>query len=333
MKISNETKVGILAAVGITVLILGYNALQGNKIFASQKKIYAVYTDVKGLPNSSPVMYKGIQIGLTGNSEPMDKAVSKIIVPIILTKDLLIPKSSIAFINTTLLGKAQIDIVEGKDRSKYLSIGDTLDTEQPKGLLDEFSKQLNPVLFEATKAVHSLDSVLGIIGTTFDPAAQANVQAILSNMNKTTAGLINSTASLQTLLNTQTGALAQSLNNVNEFTKNLNKNNDKINTTMVNLEKTSANVANLKLDETLKTLNASIVELQEVIHKFNNNDGTLGKLMSDPGLYNKINGLTTSMNTLVDDLKVNPKRYLSIFGRKDKKIPALTKPINDTLTP
>jgi phospholipid/cholesterol/gamma-HCH transport system substrate-binding protein len=332
LKISNETKVGALTAIAITLLILGFNFLKGKSLFHKPNKIYAVYDNTMGLPNSAPVFYKGLQIGITGDKVEKDKYASQIIVPITLTKDILIPKNSVAIISGSALGisASVIEIKPGTDTKNFIEYGDTVLTKVPTDLLNEVTKQLNPVLYEVENAVKSLDSVLKIIGRTFDPATKSNFQGILANVNKTTGSLVTSSAALQSLLNAQTGALAQSMNNVNDFTKNLAKNNGKINSVLSNIDKASNNFANLKLDETLNTLNSSIRELQSVIKKFNNDEGTLGKLMKDPDLYNQLNSLTYSINTLVDDFKMNPKRYISIFGRKDKKIKALTKPLSDT---
>jgi phospholipid/cholesterol/gamma-HCH transport system substrate-binding protein len=335
LKISNETKVGALTAIAITVLILGYNALNGKNLFNKTNTIYAIYDDAKNLPNAAPVMYKGLQIGVTGNKRPIDKTASRIVVPITLTSDILIPKNSIAYISGNPLGISSpiIEIKPGNETTRFITNGDTLLTNPTADLLNEVTKQLNPVLFEVSNAVHSLDSVLKIIGNTFDPNTKSNFQGILANVNKTTASLVTTSASLQSLLANQSGTLAKSLNNVNSFTENLSKNNGKITDVMNNLDKASNNIAkitNISLDETLGTLNKSITELQTVIHGFNNKEGTLGKLINDPSIYNQLHSLTFSMNTLVDDLKVNPKRYISIFGRKDKKIKPLTKPLSDT---
>lgn len=340
MKISNETKVGALTAIAITILVLGYNFLKGKNLFNKPKVVYAIYDNVDGLPNSSPVMYKGIQIGKTGNNEANDQYATKIIVSITLNKDILIPKNSIAIIKGSPigLGTTVIDIKPGNDYSTFLKPGDTIRTNAPSDLLDQVSRQLDPVLFEVKSAVHSLDSVLKVIGNTFDPSTKSNFQGILANVNKTTSHLIATSISLETLLNTQTGALAKSLKNVEgitnsltSFTDNLTKNNGKITSTLANMDKTSANLANLKLEETLGNVNKTVVELKNMIGKFNNDKGTLGLLLKDPDLYNSMNSLTFSLNTLIDDLKVNPKRYISIFGRKDKKIEPLKRPLSDTI--
>ncbi|MDB5149913.1 MAG: hypothetical protein JWQ57_3933, partial [Mucilaginibacter sp.] len=63
MKISNETKIGALTAIAITILILGYSYLRGNDVFSGSNKYYAIYNSVEGLTVSKPVLVNGFQIG------------------------------------------------------------------------------------------------------------------------------------------------------------------------------------------------------------------------------------------------------------------------------
>jgi phospholipid/cholesterol/gamma-HCH transport system substrate-binding protein len=73
-------------------------------------------------------------------------------------------------------------------------------------------------------------------------------------------------------------------------------------------------------------------ELSIMLHNLNNGDGTVAKILNDKEVYQQLQGTIKSINTLVDDVKAHPKRYvnISIFGKKDKTAP-LTKPIADTL--
>jgi phospholipid/cholesterol/gamma-HCH transport system substrate-binding protein len=61
MKISNETKIGALTAVSITVLILGYSFLRETMFFIRSNKFYAIYTSVEGLTISKPVLVNGFR--------------------------------------------------------------------------------------------------------------------------------------------------------------------------------------------------------------------------------------------------------------------------------
>lgn len=318
MKISNETKIGVLAVVGIGLLILGFNFLKGKNLFKKERKIFAVFEEVQGLTESNPVMINGLQIGSISKVDG-GKDMRRIVVTVRLTQDVNIPDNSVAMLKPNPLGATTLEVKLGTT-AKFLNPGDTLVTTMSGGAFDEALKMLNPVLYEVRNAVKSLDSVLHIIGTTFDPATKNNIKGVVENLNATTASFTLSAQSLQTILNPKTGALAKSLANIETFTKNLNSNNDKLNNIMSNADKASGEFAKLDIQKTITLLDNTIKDLQAGIAKINNNKGTLGLLMNDSKMYDNLASSTKSLNTLLDDIRIHPKRYISIsvFGKKDK---------------
>jgi phospholipid/cholesterol/gamma-HCH transport system substrate-binding protein len=74
-----------------------------------------------------------------------------------------------------------------------------------------------------------------------------------------------------------------------------------------------------------------MTSLNDAVKKMNRTNGSLGLLLNDKTLYQNLEGTTRSLNTLLDDLRVHPKRYvnISVFGRKDKSGP-LTAPLSDS---
>lgn len=330
MKISNETKVGAITALAITVLVLGYNYLKGKTLFGKSHTMYAKYKNVQGLANSNPVMINGLQVGSV-YSISTDKNMKEILVNINMTKEVNIPVNSVALIKSTLLGVTSIDIKLG-DADKNLHENDTIPTAASTGMFSEVLGKVDPVLYQVTKAVNSIDSVLLNVNRILDPAAKNNIASILVNLNKTTAHLVESGASLEKLLNTQTGALAKTIDNLSSFTNNLQANNEKITSILSNLDKTSSNLAKLELEKTINTLNGTIGDLKSLIGRVNTNSGTLGLLLNDTRLYNNLTATTNKLNLLLDDLKANPKRYLSVsvFGKKNTS-PGLMVPLPDTV--
>ncbi len=334
MKVSNETKIGALTAVAITILILGYSFLKGQSLFNKKRIVYAVYENTSGLPESAPVTLKGLPIGITGKKIKSDKYATKIIVPIILNdNELELPSNSIATISGSPLGisSSVIEITRGTDMTKFLKNGDTILTKAPESLMADLNNQITPLVSQVKNTLTSLDSVVDVLGNTMDPQFRANLQGILRNVNTTTSNLSGSTKELEVILAQQNKNVTQALGNVNKFVENLNNNNKSITSTLSNLDKTSANFAQIDVNPTLNKLNVTIDNLNKLVNEFANSKGSLGLLMKDPELYNQLNNLTFSLNTLVDDVKVNPKRYISIFGRKDKKIAPLNKPIYDSV--
>ena len=330
MKISNETKVGTLTAIAITLLVLGFNFLKGKSLFGSSRTLYAKYTNVQGLANSNPVMINGLQVG-TVFSITTDKNMKEILVDMNITKDVNIPVNSIAVIKPNPLGTTSIDIRLG-DATSYIPKNDTIHTEATVGIFNEMYQKMDPVLTSVKNAVRGLDSVLISVNDVLDPASKNNIRGTLANLNKVTANLIESSVSLQLLLNTQTGALAKTMGNLSSFTGNLAANNDKFNQVITNLDKATSNLSKLDLEKTLTTLNSTIGEMKTTIGKFNSTNGTMGLLLNDTKLYNNLTATANKVNLLIDDLKTNPKRYISfsVFGKKYKG-EALTIPLPDTI--
>ena len=143
--------------------------------------------------------------------------------------------------------------------------------------------------------------------------------------------MVVSSASLQSMMNEQSGAITQSMNNVAGFTKNLADNNAKVTNMMSNIEKTTENLSKADIKGSVEQMKASITNLNLILSKLNSKDGSMGKLMNDTALYNNLNNTIRSTNILIDDLRVHPKRYLnvSVFGKKDKTVPLMA-PIADS---
>lgn len=330
MKISNETKVGALTAVAITLLILGFNFLKGKTLFKTGNIIYAKYTDTKGIMVSNGVFINGFQVGSVYDIENADKNLSAIVVAIKLKDNYNIPANSIASIKENPLGNASITIALG-DAATYVKSGDTILTASNAGLLGDLMNKLGPVGDQIKATVGSLDAVLKNINTIFDPATKNNLQEVIANINKTTASLVVSSASIQAMLNQQTGAITASMNNVNSFTKNLADNNDKVTKMLGNVEKTTENLSKADIDGTVAQLKNSIETLNTILGKMSSTDGSLGKLLNDKALYDNLTNTVRSANILMDDLRVHPKRYvnISVFGKKDKTGPLMA-PLDST---
>src|SRR6185312_8850886 len=331
MKVSNETKIGVMAVVGIALLAWGFNYLKGHGIFKKGTYIYAVYSDVQGLVKSNPVVINGMQVGNISNLDG-GKDMKRIVVTVALKKDVNIPKNSLAVINPNLLGSPTMEIQLGSANT-YLKNGDTLLTTLSGGAFDEAMKLINPVLYEVRNAVKSLDSVLTTVTTVFDVRTKDNIKNILSNLNLATASFVATSQSIQKLMDVQNGALAQSLDNMRTFTSNLNSNNTNLDSIMRNTKVFSNRLSAIDLQQTLDSLNVAIHNFKEGSEKINSKSGSLGLLLNDKTLYDNLASTSNKINILLDDIRVHPKRYVnfSVFGRKSKGNYITAPLIDDTL--
>ena len=114
-------------------------------------------------------------------------------------------------------------------------------------------------------------------------------------------------------------------------------NKSKINSTMTNFDKTSANfskmsdsLAKANLGQTVKNLEKTLASVDKIMADINSGKGTMGKLMKDDAMYNNFTNTSKELELLLQDLRLNPTRYVnvSLFGKKNKPYVA---PVNDTI--
>ena len=331
MKVSNETKVGALAVIAVTLIIIGFNVLRGKTMFKSGNFIYAKYTDTKGLIVSNPVFINGFQVGAVFDIENINDNLSEIAVTIRLNKAYKIPVNSIAAIQENPLGTNSISIVLG-DAKTYFKNDDTIKTAPSASLLGDIMNTLSPLGEQTKNTINSLEKVLNNINKVLNDQNKENFSVMLANLTETTKNLNTSMAAIEGMLKKQDGSIAQSFDNVNSFTKNLNGNNSKINSIIQNLDSTTQSLKQADLKNTISSLQSAVSELSTTLKKLNTGDGTAAKLLNDADMYKELKNTVSSLNTLLDDVRVHPKRYinLSVFGKKDKSTP-LSKPISDTV--
>lgn len=332
MKISNEVKVGILAVAAILILIIGFNFLKGKSVFSKPFVLYARFPDIGSLAKSNLVKINGLSVGTVHDFVPSDREVNSIIVELNVDKTISIPRNSIAIIDGSLLGSPYINIEKGP-ANVYLKSGDTISTRTDMSLLSNLQAQVAPTLARLNETFDSLKVTIGGLNSVFDPNTKNNLRDLITNLTL-------SSAQLSKLLDVQTGALAQSMGNINGITSNLAKNNDVINSSLRNIEVTTSRLANTNIEGVVSALRSTISELQGTINRFNTNNGTLGLLMNDRQLYDKLNGVSgrldkvaLSAEILFDDIRVHPKRYvnISVFGGKNAGEPITSPAPKDTI--
>lgn len=334
MKITNEVKVGILAIAAIVVLIFGFNFLKGSNVFSKPFTLYARFPNIGALEKSNQVKINGLTVGSVYNFAPADKEVSSIIVEIHVNENIAVPKNSVAFIDGSILGAAFINIEKGTANTYYQS-GDTVSTRLDATLLQGLQAQVAPTITRLNETFDSLKVTIGGLNSLFDPNTKNNLRSLITNLTVTSAELAQ-------LLDIQSGALSQSLANINAITGNLARNNDAITSSIRNVEVTTSRLANANIEGTVAALQATINELKGTISRFNTNDGTLGLLMNDRALYDQLNGTSNRLNQaslsleiLLDDIRLHPKRYLnfSVFGGKNKAEPITSPAAKDSIPP
>lgn len=310
MKINNETKVGVLAAVAIAILILGYNFLRGNDVFSSENEFYAVYNNVDGLVPSNPVLVNGFQVGRVSKLSLQPNG--QIIAEFKVSPEYEIPKSTVAKLESTSLLGGKAIVFELGEGNVYAESGDTLNAGSSKNLME----QVQPVQKKAEMIIARMDSLLTSLNNTISPEFQGNFQRSFASIARSMETLEGTTVKFDNLVGTQSNKIAAILSNFESISANLKNNNQKITSIMTNIDQVTDEVARANFAETIQNANKAMTDLQATVNKINTGQGSLGLLINDDKMYTNLNNAAENLDKLMIDLKANPKRYVhfSVFG-------------------
>lgn len=312
MKIANETKVGALLVIAVVLLILGFNMLKGNEIFSSDTTLIAVYNDVDGLAAANPVTVNGLKVGNVSSLHVQDESAGAIVVELSIKSDINIPSNSVArIVSSDLLGGKAVRLDFG-NANTYLQDDDTIASATSQSLTDKLADKLEPISGKIQTTLTSLDSVLTDVHSTLDSKTQKNLREGIAALSQTMQNFSATSAKLDKLVNS-----------FNDFMTNVNNQNNNINQILDNTQKATSSLADADLAGTVKDLDAAVNSLNNILAKVNQGQGSLGMLMNDDHLYSNLQSATYNLNLLMEDLRLNPKRYVhfSLFGRKSTPRP------------
>lgn len=318
-KVSNETQIGVLAAVSISLLILGYNYLKGNDMFSSSNTYYARYNQLDGLDISNPIKINGVPVGRVKELDLEQGNTGIVIATFSIKGKVNIPRNSQAQITSSdLLGSKEVDIMLGNS-PQFAQNGDTLKSNVQENLSASVQKEMLPIKEKAEALLGELDSTVTSINAVLNPEARKNLAKSIASIQTTLNNLSATTGTFDTLLKRNATRLSEIFANVQSITVNLKNNNKQINDLITNLSSITDSVKRANIGAVITNAKTSLQSVNEVMQKINKGQGTLGELVNDTSLYNHLSESSKSLNDLLVDVKAHPKRYVhfSLFGKKD----------------
>lgn len=316
-----EIRIAVVFIVGMFVVYWGINYLKGKNIFSSQELFYAEYDHVAGLQEANPVYLNGFKIGQVSTIEFIENGNGKLRVTLLITEDIDIPKNSIARIESSdLLGSKAVVIYLG-DSKEIAEDGDYFIAEIERDLKEEVSMQILPLKNKAEELISSFDSVLVILQGIFNENTRQNLSRSFQSIENTISSLEHASYNIDTLMSSQRNRLAVIFSNVESITTNLKDNNEKISNIFTNISSVSDSLAAAPIKSIVNNANESIEKFNIAMTKISNGEGSLGMLVNNDSLYNNLNNSASELNLLIEDLRLNPRRYMhfSIFGRNAKQ--------------
>ncbi|MGI0106499.1 MlaD family protein [Salinimicrobium sp. WS361] len=303
MKYTKEVKTALLAIVAILLFIFGYSFLKGKNWFDSSRTFYAVYNDVEGLSPSSPVTINGLKVGNVTNIGFLDTS-GKLVVTFLVDNSFPFSENSVAEIyGGGLIGGKSLAIIPKYEEGEMAQSGDTLQSAIEEGLLELVNERLTPLQEKIEKVIVSTDSLVNSFNEVMNPTTRENLKNSIANLNATIASLNNSAQSVEGILNTNSPKLNRTFTNLDHMSTNLSNFSD----TLVAFD----------FNKVTDDIESAVSNFETVTHKLNSGEGTAGKLINDPAVFNNLERATNQLDELIQDVKLNPKRYVhfSIFGK------------------
>lgn len=291
---NKEFAIGLSVIVAILILIFGIDFLKGINLFRPAHYYVAYYDNVDELTVSSPVLINGFKVGQVREVNFNYNKPGKVEVVMALDKNLLLPEGSVAEMSPTLLSGSRIELKMGAGPNMIPSGGEV--ATGVKGGLMSSVQDMMPAVSGILPKVDSLLYNLNVLVA--DPALTASIQ----RLDGITDNLLATTQGLNTTMNNQVPRLA---NNTVKLTQSLD-------TIAGNIGMLSYQLKTLPLNATMDNVNQLTANLTQFSRQLNDKNSTLGLLTSDPELYNRITQVSADIDSLLVDIKKNPKRYISI---------------------
>lgn len=336
-----EIRIAILAIVSTFMVIWGYNFVKGKNILSQSYTFYLKMDNTHGIAPSTPVMINGLELG-TVTKVYLDSDMYSVIAELEISKKYQFPKNMVAEIfNTGIMGGKGINLAfDAVCQSNCAETGDTLQYKA-KGMLSALIGEEDEI---GTYMGALKDNIGGVLDS-LDAGLRRNsdkegLSKMIIDLQKTVSNLKTTTESLNSLLANSSGSMSGMLRNFESISATIKSNNSEIEGLLKNVNTITEQVKNADAGKTVEKLNTTLTSAEDAIDKLqkslletgglltnlngittkiDNGEGSIGQLLNSEDLYINLEKTTKNLELLLQDLRLNPRRYLniSVIGRKD----------------
>lgn len=303
MKLSYEIKTALLVMSGIFLFIVMINYLKSNDIFVSDRSFFAIYEDVEGVSTGTPVTISGFNVGSVQDISFFGDD-AKLLLKFRVENDFEFSSNSIAQIyETGLIGGKALAIIPVNGKNLAIS-GDTLQSDIAPGLTELVNDKLSPLQEKIESMVVSADSLLIAVNSVFDIETKQSLTSSIENFSAT---------------------IQSAKKSVDVLEEVLGNNENRLNSIIVNADQSLKNFSNLsenfdELDLVIENLSKSSTNINSITSEIKSGNGLVNKVVYDEVFVESLDQISSNINLLLEDLRMNPKRYVhfSLFGKKNK---------------
>lgn len=316
MKGRDEVSVGVFVTLGVVIAIAGTLWL-ARRGFSKSYPMYAQFDWGNNLKTGQPVLLAGVQVGFVDDVQ-LDPA-GYLDVRLAIDKQYRIPEGSTATVqNEGFFGDKSIALTPcwrpraqianestatpiattpppGQERCRpnaFYASGDTLRTGKPAPSMDQILQRVDSMSDQLSDVVRTVRIEMVQNG------GAADLRKTIESTNSLVEELNRVAAEQSQALSLTLATLRRTVGAIDSAA---------VDSTVRNLRTTSRNVAELTAN-----LQRTTARMDTVMQSVQTGNGTVSKLLNDPGVYNELRQLLQQLDSLTADIKAHPKRYINV---------------------
>lgn len=254
-------------------------------------EMYSKFPWGAGLKQGQPVLLAGVNIGFVSGVELVPDGT--LLVTMNIKKDYKIPINSTATVEANgIFGDQLIAVTPVRATTQYMPENDTI----PTGVS---APGISDLMAKGDSIARNVNLLTGNIRAEFvDSGGMKEIRAAVRDMSKLMHD-ISKVVVVQSEELTKTQKQAQRLLAIVDSAK--------IDSTLINVRSASANIEKMS-----RGLDSTRLQVNALINKVNSGNGSIALLLNDRALYDRLNGLSLRIDSLIIDLKNNPKKYINL---------------------
>jgi phospholipid/cholesterol/gamma-HCH transport system substrate-binding protein len=289
-----EIRVGFVVVLAAIIVVLGVMWFQKFELVESRYEFFARFNDVGGLKSADQVYVDGV---VRGRVESVELGDMGVVVRLGIRVGVEFPVDSRLKIQSAgMMGERFLAVTRGTS-PQAIAPGDTVDGELMMGL-SELMSGAGEVLGDVAKTSRDLRDILealsrdGKLQSSIDDlsAASSNLRSITDeNQPK----LANAIAGFERVSTRMDSLIARHYSSLDSSLAGIGR-------------------AGQNIDEAVQNLSSAAKDLKEITRRLNEGEGTLGKLLSDDELIDRLNSTVSKLDSLITDIKLHPGRYVKL---------------------
>jgi phospholipid/cholesterol/gamma-HCH transport system substrate-binding protein len=300
MKKRDDVLVGIVMAVALIVAILGSLWLARGGL-SKGYALYARFPWNSGLKQGQPVLLAGVNVGYVDEVDLRPDGT--VLTTFRVGKDYKVPRGTVATVVANgIFGDMAIALTPKGPNPNSIPAEDTVPVGPSAPGIAQITGKADSIATSVNAMTTALNRQLIEAGGVDD------LRKTLASSNQLMLSMNRLVSQFSTIAAEQNRQLSLTQASLRSATSGIDS--AKIDSTLTYIRTTSANMAQLTAD-----FRVTAVKLDSVITKANSGTGSVGLMLNDPGAYNDVRALIQHMDSLMADVKKNPRKYinLSIF--------------------